>query len=89
MEVTKIVSTPDLRGKTDESLEKEQTKTDEYLEHHSKSVEEETDETIRHYEVLSKAGTLGHRLLEGYKFQAVYRTLRSIHLGSSLVAGEE
>ena len=47
MEVNKIVSTPDLRGKTDESLEEERTKTNEYLEQNSKSVEEETDETIR------------------------------------------
>ena len=36
-----------LRGKTDQSLEKERVKTDEYLEQNSKSVEEETDETIR------------------------------------------
>lgn len=47
MGVNEIVSTPDLRGKTDESLEEERIKTDEYLEQHSKSVEEETDETIR------------------------------------------
>lgn len=47
MEASKITSTPDLRDKTDESLEEERIKTDEYLEQNSKSVEEETDETIR------------------------------------------
>jgi len=36
-----------LRGKTDQSLEKERVTTDEFLEQNSKSVEEETDETIR------------------------------------------
>ena len=47
MEDNQLVSTPDLRGKTDASLEEERTKTDEYIEQQNKSVEEETDETIR------------------------------------------
>ena len=47
MEVSKTVSTPDLRDKTDESLEEERLKTDEYLEQHSQAVEKATDETIR------------------------------------------
>ena len=47
MRVNEIPSTPELRGKTDQSLEEERLKTDEYLEQNSQAVEEATDETIR------------------------------------------
>ena len=47
MEVNQIASTPELRGKTDQSLEEERIKTDEYVEQNRKAVEEDTAETIR------------------------------------------
>ena len=61
MAPNKTASSQALRGKTDQSLEVERVKTDEYLEQTSQSVKEETDETIRQTRLAADKEVEGHR----------------------------